>query len=558
MIDNTRIKSGYDVEVLLGADYFLTIFQAAHEAGQIPASFQVAQGDQLITVTVARPHDAAILQGDDANLELTMGLTIELPDAAEPINIDAGVEFLISFSKETGVSISFVRFDSSIRGTLVSFVGEEKVLELEESLRASSDKTLQVDFSEAEQLVQRVLPGQVEPAIQPAIALYLNLNLKVASQDGPPESEFIERGNADLGVSFLVKDRAYAIGVSPQTFERFANDAFHGFFQEGENSHPLLQDGKPVGEYKSIRMEPKDDGFVRITVRFRGFVKHFPDAPVKVEFNLRSSIVDGRLHFDVELENFDADAGLLGDVIAYLCGGALAVIALAILGPGAVVLMPILQSGAIVGIEIIANRKGDENEGTAAEGGDDIRADVSSAFSAFPTRVELFVDKRDQFFTRHLFLQCRFQDVVINKEGMSMSGRTFIDRTTFFPQTDIKSRSRGTDADSRLGISTLTYRLHDFINVTLTMAEVFRRISKNEIARVDLEPTNTRRSDTIVTDIKFESGVDFSVAEIIALDDERIIRLPGYQIIDPKGANVYVRSAPDKRKQNNLEELPTF
>ena len=46
--------------------------------------------------------------------------------------------------------------------------------------------------------------------------------------------------------------------------------------------------------------------------------------------------------------------------------------------------------------------------------------------------------------------------------------------------------------------------------------------------------------------------------EIIALHGDRVIRLPGFQVIDPKGAQPYVRSAPDETKINNLESLPSF
>lgn len=67
---------------------------------------------------------------------------------------------------------------------------------------------------------QRVARGE---RFSDAIALYLNLDLKITPRSGPPETELIRRGDADAGLSFLPEGKAFAIGVAPVTFERFAN-----------------------------------------------------------------------------------------------------------------------------------------------------------------------------------------------------------------------------------------------------------------------------------------------------------------------------------------------
>jgi len=87
---------------------------------------------------------------------------------------------------------------------------------------------------------------------------------------------------------------------------------------------------------------------------------------------------------------------------------------------------------------------------------------------------------------------------------------------------------------------------------------VLRRIPLNQLQRVALEANHIRRYDTVVTDIRFESGVDFQVDETAALQNTHVLYVAGYQLIQPNNATPYYRVRADNSLDNNFESLPLF
>jgi hypothetical protein len=75
---------------------------------------------------------------------------------------------------------------------------------------------------------------------------------------------------------------------------------------------------------------------------------------------------------------------------------------------------------------------------------------------------------------------------------------------------------------------------------------------------VCLSPVAVRRGDTVVTDIRFGTGLELAVPERVELQDGGVLVLPGLQLIHPVNAEPYYRSAPDDTTENNFENLPPF
>ena len=88
--------------------------------------------------------------------------------------------------------------------------------------------------------------------------------------------------------------------------------------------------------------------------------------------------------------------------------------------------------------------------------------------------------------------------------------------------------------------------------------DVLRRIANRELLSVELTPVAVRRRKTMVTDLKFESGIDLRVEEAIALQSRRVLSVVGCQLIRPAGKRPYYRDVPDDDPGDNLERLPTF
>ena len=57
MIDASEVRSGYDVEVLLGADYIRQILLSSVDTGDFPTSFQFALSGSTLNLTIHPPTD---------------------------------------------------------------------------------------------------------------------------------------------------------------------------------------------------------------------------------------------------------------------------------------------------------------------------------------------------------------------------------------------------------------------------------------------------------------------------------------------------------------------
>ncbi|MFT7587858.1 MAG: hypothetical protein ACI959_000062 [Limisphaerales bacterium] len=208
---------------------------------------------------------------------------------------------------------------------------------------------------------------------QDALGVYLNADIQINPQNTRAEEEFIERGDVNLGISYLPFENDYAIGLPSALFNRFANHTWHqmgidevpfafshNIFdpEEFDNFIEALEDDPdtnmpdPVGVHKSISFFPSF-GHLSLIAKSQFFIDFWPDADITAEFTVVPDIDDeGNLTFLSELTEFDADTGLLGDFLAFLLGGAVGLIFPPLGG--------LLAVGAVVALEIGENIAEDE------------------------------------------------------------------------------------------------------------------------------------------------------------------------------------------------------
>jgi hypothetical protein len=564
MIDNTRIRTGFDVEINIGGDYLLTVIQGAYDAGEIPN--EISTGDDPDQVlAVGRPTSVRILASDDgdtgddeADVEVIIPMDQLIEGSAAVIGLH--VTFV-----EDGVDLAYAYIDDDTR-TLIEFMGlltnqPNLFEEVEADLREALDRHIDLDLvsnSAEGGLVTRKLPASGD--CQAAFGLYLNLDLKIAPQSGPPEDDFIERGDVDRAVSFLPEDLSFAIGLSPDTFPRLANDMWHGLGEEqddGSIDHPVKDGDTTVGEYRSVAIAPRN-GFMEVTVRSRIFIDIWPDADVTAVFHFTPTIDDGVLSFDIELTEFDADTGLVGDLLAFLIGGVIGLLIGLFFGPvGIAIGASIGGVGGIATLEIteevVEGQFDDQVEEQAQN-----EAGVASALSAFPVRKRLFTDDRDPFFMRHFEVVSLFEEARVNDDGLSLGGTAVMETVNEPVETTIVDRQRGDGPLSRFGLLSLTYRLEGHGDIPVPITEILRRRPLDQIQRVRLRATNIRRHETVVTDVRFQSGVDLHVQELVNLQDNDVLVVAGYQLIHPRDDAPYYRAWADQLLENNFESLPPF
>lgn len=557
MIDNTRIRTGFDLEINIGADYLLAIVQGAYDAGEIPN--EISTGDDPDQVlAIGRPSKVRILAGeeDEADIELFIPIDQLIEGSVAVIGL------AVTFGQD-GVDLAYCYVDDETKA-LIQFagllIGDPNLFEkVETNLREALDRRIDLDLvttSAQGPPVTRKLPASGD--CQAAFGIYLNLDLKIAPQSGPPEEEFIPRGDAGRAVSFLPQDRSFAIGLGPDTFPRLANDMWHGLGEVQDNGaieHPVKDGDSTVGEYRSVAIAPRN-GFMEVTVRSRIFIDIWPDADVTAVFHFTPTTNDGLLSFDIELTEFDADTGLVGDLLAFLIGGVIGLLIGLFFGPiGIAIGASIGGVGGIATLEIteeiVEGQFDDRVEEQAKE-----EAGVASALSAFPIRKRLFTDDRDPFFLRHFEVVSLFAEAQVNGNGMSMGGAGVMETVNEPVDTTIVGCERGDGPLSRFGLLSLTYRLENHGDIPVPITEVLRRRPLDQIQRVHLRPTHIRRRNTIVTDVHFQSGVEFQVNELVNLQDNDVLVVSGYQLIHPRNANPYYRAWADHTLENNFESLP--
>jgi hypothetical protein len=89
-------------------------------------------------------------------------------------------------------------------------------------------------------------------------------------------------------------------------------------------------------------------------------------------------------------------------------------------------------------------------------------------------------------------------------------------------------------------------------------AEAAFRRPEGRLPTVCLRAESIRREDTVVTEIKFDSGLDLRVEDAVRLQDAGGLVVRHLQLIHPENANPYYRSFADSTTENNLENFPTF
>ncbi len=553
MLDHSRLRTGFDLEILLGADYFLTVLGGAYDAGQIPSEIVTDDGT---TIPVLRPTAVRILpDGESADIEVTVPVIL-----VDQTDVILGMGVTVAAD---GITLDYRYLDDTTRGLIAFFgliTGQPDLLaQVEADLEENLNQEVPLDLVSGDVAEVQVKKVSAESDFQAAYGLYLNLDLKIAPQSGPPEADFTPRGNLDAAVSFLPAELAFAVGVGLPTFPRLANDLWHGLGEEqddGSLDHPVKDGDDTVGVYKSIAITPAL-GSLRITVKSEIFIDLWPDAEVTAVFTFTPRVNAGVLRVDLELVEFDADTGLLGDFLSFLIGGVVGAIIGLFFGPvGLVIGASIGGVGGIATLEIgeavAEGAFSDKVEEQADEAG------VASMFSAFPVRKRLFSDTRDPFFTRHYEVVNLFDEANVDLLGMSFGGSAVMQAINEPVDTTIVDKTRGNSPAAWNGLEALTYRLDSLGDVSMPIAEVLRRIPLQQLQRVRLRPIQVRRRKTIVTDIQFDSGVDLHVAETVALHDRGALVVLGYQLIHPRDAKPYYRAWADQRLDNNFESLPDF
>lgn len=557
MVTTTRIRSGFDVELQIGRGWALVALQTHAAEGLLltpPPPFQPDTEVVVDDVTVVFEPD-----GWDLRVDLVIG---GLPfSALAGIELsDDGTELVVT--NDTTDDVSTVPFDvlDGLAGvpTLVKLRGDD--------------------------------------THEPCFALLANLDLRASPQSGEPlpEGEHLARGQAVLAQSFLPAGTDVAVGIGQPTFPRFANDIWHTVLRDTDGSHPLPDADDQIGTWHGVS-SAAEPGRIRITLVGEVPIDLWPDATVTVDVFLSPRVVDGSITFSLELDT-DIDTGLLGNLFGGVVGGLIGLI-LGLITGGA--LLPVVGAGFFAGAlavelveavaggvvkrRVLAAVDGEPvppqlscDDGIVVEqipGGDDGGLALG-VLSAIPRSVTVASTDPDALHRRHIQVITDYQGVTTDGNGIVFTGAARAGEAFEPVRAALVAGVHGEDGE----LTTLVYRAADGSDVALDVAEAQARAADDELTPplrlvpvpsgadillrggrlpvVCLSPVAIRRDDTVVTDIRFGTGLELAVPETVQLQDGGVLVLPGLQLIHPSNAQPYYRSAPDDTTENNFENLP--
>jgi hypothetical protein len=530
MIDTTRIQTGFDVEIQLGGGWFRVALQAL--AGQnlllpdpppppIPPGAQVEISDVQV---VFEPPDR------DLRVALTIdGFPLVLLCSLE-LSED-GTELIVTTDRPgIGTTIPFgVLDDLASPPTLTKVAGED--------------------------------------GVAPAMVVLANLDLQASPQDEEPlpDGEFLLRGDAGLARSFLPSDRDLVVGLGQATFPRFANDIWQtptesGGLRAEDGSHPFPNQDDPQGKWNDVSVTPRRN-CIRTTLHAEvpvdsPLIDVIPDGKITVTIDLRPDIVDGTPTFAMEFDT-DIDFGLLGDLLAAFVGGVIGfLIGLAAGGPligagiGIVVGVIVLEVteaivSGVVKRKVRASLEGQQPPPPVLSCDNDVVVEatledeggiVLGAIDAIPRSIAIHLDEPDPLHERRILISTTYEELEMNASGLALAGAA-TPAESFTPLRATLVDQNREDGDGAL--RSLVYRAEDGTLVELPVDQVFApmtelapplklvslpgeadiRLPGEKLGSVCLHPTGIRRKETVVTDIRFSTGLELRVLEAVALQD---------------------------------------
>mgnify|MGYP001297382723 CR=1 FL=1 len=562
-MDTSRISSGFDIELQLGANWFFTAINLLNEKGLL--------GDPGFPVVIT-------------NVQITFepGWDLQIDLAGVPFPIFARAEL-----NDAGTQLTLTTNIPQIPPQTIPF----GVLD---------------DLAEPPLLVKRAGDADHEPAM----ILLANMNIHAESQsDEPlPDGEFLPRGNADDAMSFLPLGKDMAFGMAKETFSRFANNIWHVNLRAADGTHPLPDEENKKGSWSKVTMKPESG---KIRIRLEGdipadspIIDVVPDPHVTITLLLTPTITDGNLSFSIETET-DVDMGLLGDLFGGIVGGIAGgiigfivglltggILAAVLIGAGigfvaGIIIIEVTEVivEGIVQREIKARIDGEVlpeihccEDGIVQiakpENKDGFNLSVLDSIpSSIP--VSTLNPENELLYKQSLLVTSRYDEMEVNSKGFAVAGTS---GTAEKFQPEIVSISGFNYEGERL--ASITYKRTDGSAQTLPIEEVFSRtaggelkapfkifeqpeeatlrIPEGKLASVCLKPTGIRQVDTTVQEIEFENGLRVRVADAIALQDAAAIVITGYQLIHPRDYNAYYRAKADPFLDNNFESLPRF
>lgn len=485
-VNQARVRSGFDVEVLLGSKYIQMILGTALDAGVIPPFATVRDREVAVALIPQefrlyppnkpsedvefQTHESAfeteILFDHELGANLRIRAMLGEPNLIPILDFDCFVATNLikevdeegAISK-VGLEVSVVEVASSLMQLILSETYTIDMLLAD--VKAAVDRTIDLGgaskFKKVEDLAIRWHEEDADHAA--CLGIYINTRMR----NGDPDEDFLpRRGDLQQARNFLPKDEDIAMASRPGMYADMARHVFcstsvelpNGSFDHALRKSLLKPTSERIGDLHRVKVMP------------------IPSIPPAIENGLRIQI-EGEVTDPIDLTNTDvtmtvdlrpfrADDGTLAwstdfnvDIDATFefttiwAAGLLFILfgpAAALYFMGAVFLVDL---GVGIGI------------GIAKEGKVEQKANATLA-DVIPDRLTISTRRSDPFYATLHQVVTKPSQAEFNAVGFRMCGKAFIGRELVPP---INTVIRDVDRDADGQIVALRYEINDFEKV---------------------------------------------------------------------------------------------
>lgn len=487
-VDQSKVKSGFDVEVLLGEHYLQMLLQTAFDAGMIPASAQFStttvrmvmlgagrlyepepDSDGALPPTNPEAFKTEILFNHALGANVKVRMIVQ-PDGSFPIpfdlfiQLDVTKEFEEGSVSKLGLVIHVVDIESIALATLEQPPFNMPKAEVLAKVQSFVDRTIDMGgtskFKRVEDVFTRWHEGDANHPN--ALGLYLNVRLR----NGDDDDQFVAaRGDLNEALNLLPQGEDIAVASRPGLYSDMSKDVFSrtaiknlaGIFEHALRYNILNPKSTRIGNVNSIRVGrippifsgtpsvPVPQNGLRITLEGE-YVDPIDLTNTDLTFtiDIRPSINgDGILVWNTDL---DVDIDALFEFITFW---AFTLVSIAFGPVGAAIFLGVVIVGE-VGAGIFF---GEYYEARATKRADATLSDV------IPDRLTVKTRRWDPFYATLHQVVTKPSQAVFNDKGFLMCGKAFVGRE-LVPPVDTVIRDETRDADG--AITGLRYRFADF------------------------------------------------------------------------------------------------
>ena len=506
MVDQSLVRSGFDIELLLGPRYLTYLLLSSVETGSLPLQIFVdnlelrlrppedyrrlyephPDADPLAAPVTSGAFEAEILFDHPRAADLRVRMIADvLPDAGGDQLPEQFIDLFMTMRLETTIEdgvprqprllIEVVELELDTLLAAALALDGRTPDDILPDVQQAVDREIGLGVAGEDQRLQRIEIQKVPASGEHPDALGVYLNLRLRS--GPDDDEFLDdRGELADAANFLPPGEDLAFGMPGSLFPKLGADAKFRMAEEtspgsGEFRFPFREDpADPQSEIKGriddISVSATDGNTLRIEVRGEYFLNNFPDPNFRFRFDITPTIEDGLLTFPPAEHDLDLD--LFGEILIGTLITAL------VFGLGAASFMPLVLLGVR---DLFVEPWLLEKVSAQAE---DVLEDASF-LDALPHRVTAERRHWDALYATKHEVVTLMEAIQINGEGIAFSGRAALDKEPDpIANAVIRTEARAEDG----AVTELWYRVPGIFDFQADFFDIFPATDRRDFERV--------------------------------------------------------------------------